>query len=309
VESSEESDVELDMEGVMENPDVDEPHEMGDVNKKEMTDAEMEQFDEARGNAMATFSEGEWEKAVDMFTEAIKLNPNSAAMFAKRGACYLKLRKPRACVRDCTRAIELNPDNAAAYKYRGRSHRLLGNFKQAAKDLRTTCKIDFDEQADEWLREVTPNAKKIEEHERKMERKQAEKELKEKQERIKKAREAREAAAKAAEQENDDDEGMPGGLGGLGGILNDPELMAAMSDPEVAKAFQDITSNPANIMKYQGNPKVMALLTKMASKMGGGMGGMPGMGGMGGFPDMSTSSQEDATGSNAKPPSSTDDLD
>ena len=57
MESSEESDVELDMEGVMENPDVDEPHEMGDVNKKEMTDAEMEQFDEARGNAMATFSE------------------------------------------------------------------------------------------------------------------------------------------------------------------------------------------------------------------------------------------------------------
>ena len=27
----------------------------------------------------------------------------------------------------------------------------------AAKDLRLACKIDFDEQADEWLREVTPN--------------------------------------------------------------------------------------------------------------------------------------------------------
>ena len=57
MESSEESDVELDMEGVMDNPDVDEPHEMGDINKKEMTDAEMEQFDEARSNAMGTFSE------------------------------------------------------------------------------------------------------------------------------------------------------------------------------------------------------------------------------------------------------------
>jgi Flp pilus assembly protein TadD len=44
------------------------------------------------------------------------------------------------------RAIELNPDNASAYKYRGRSNRLLGNFKEAASDLRTTCKIDFDEQ-------------------------------------------------------------------------------------------------------------------------------------------------------------------
>merc|ERR1719339_805665 len=269
--SSDESDLELDMEGVLEDPDSDEEHEMGDVNKKEMTDEEMEKFDEVRSNAMGTYSEGEWGKAIEMFTDAIKLNPNSAAMFAKRGACFLKLKKPKACIRDCTRAIELNPDNASAYKFRGRSNRLLGNFSLAAKDLRTACKIDFDEQADEWLREVTPNAKKIDEHERKKERKSAEKEQKEKQERIRKAREAREAAAKKAAEEEDDDEGMPGGgmggMGGLGGLLNDPDLLAAMSDPEVAKAFQDITSNPANIMKYQGNPKVMALLTKMAGKM------------------------------------------
>ena len=38
--------------------------------------------------------------------------------------------------------------------------RLLGNFLDAAKDLRLACKIDFDEQADEWLREVTPNVSK-----------------------------------------------------------------------------------------------------------------------------------------------------
>ena len=58
-----------------------------------------------------------------MFTEAIKLNPNSAVMFAKRGACFIKTKRPNACVRDCTRAIELNPDNAGAYKFRGRAHR------------------------------------------------------------------------------------------------------------------------------------------------------------------------------------------
>ena len=55
---------------------------------------------------------------------------------------------------DCTRAIQLNPDNAAAYKWRGRAQRLLGNFAEAAKDLSTACKIDFDEQADEWLKQV-----------------------------------------------------------------------------------------------------------------------------------------------------------
>jgi len=78
-------------------------------------------------------------------------------LYAKRGQCFLKLNKPNACIRDCSRALQINPDNAAAYKFRGRAHRLLGHWEEAAQDLRNACKIDFDEQADEWLREVTPN--------------------------------------------------------------------------------------------------------------------------------------------------------
>lgn len=81
----------------------------------------------------------------------------SALLYAKRGQCYLLSSKPVACIRDCTRAVEINPDCAPAYKFRGRAHRLLGHWEEAAKDLRNACKIDFDEQADEWLREVTPN--------------------------------------------------------------------------------------------------------------------------------------------------------
>jgi len=332
VEESDESDVELDMEGVIADPDpVDASHAMGDSSKKEMSDEEMEKFDEKRGEAMSTFSEGEWEKAIGLFTEAIELNPNSAAMFAKRGACFLKVQKPNACVRDCSRAIELNPDNAVAYKFRGRAHRLVGNFTLAAKDLSTTCKIDFDEQADEWLKEVQPNAKKLAEHNRKKERKVAEKDLAEKKERIRKAKEAREAAAKEARENPQEDMGDMGGMGGLGGLFNDPEMMAAFADPEVAAAFKDISTNPANIMKYQNNPKVMALVNKMASKFGGGGGmggGMPGgMGGLGGMAGMAGmmggmfggggggggASAADSTPppppAGGKPPTSTDDLD
>jgi suppressor of tumorigenicity protein 13 len=36
----------------------------------------------------------------------------------------------------------------------------LGNFSEAAKDLRLACKIDFDDVADEWLKEVTPNVRR-----------------------------------------------------------------------------------------------------------------------------------------------------
>jgi len=314
---SEESDVELDMSGVVE-PDKDELKSMGD-SSKELQEEDFDKFDEKRSEAMGAFSEGEWEKAIELFTEAIDINATSAMPFVKRAQCFLKLSKPNACIADCSRAIEINPDNAAAHKYRGRAHRLLGNFLDAAKDLRLACKIDFDDQADEWLREVTPNAKKIEEHERKKQRKREEKEIEEKKERIRKAKEAREKAAQENEAfpggEPDLGGDLPGGgMGGLGGLFSDPEMMEALNDPEVAAAFSDITSNPANIMKYQSNPKVMKLLTKMASKMGGGggMGGFPGMfggmgGGMGGGMDPPPPPPPASSG--GKPPSATDDLD
>jgi len=243
---------------------------------------------------------------------------------------------------NCDRAVKLNPDSAAAYKFRGRAHRLLGHFVEAAKDLRLACKIDFDEVADEWLKEVTPNAKKIAEHERNKQRRKEEKEIKEKKERIQKAREAREKAAEEAKK-NPPEGGMPGGmddLGGLGGLFQDPELLAAFQDPEVAAAFQDISTNPANMAKYQNNPKVMQLINKMMGKFGGGgapggmpgmpgmgggmpgmgggmpgMGGIPGMGGMGGmpggFPGGASEPPPTAGGTKSAqpPPSSTDDLD
>ena len=104
-------------------PDNGDPQSMGDPDKVEHSDEEMDKFNEKRGEAMAAFSEGEWQKSIDLFTEAIEINATSAMPFVKRGACYLKTKRPNACIRDCDRAIEINPDNAAAHKFRGRAHR------------------------------------------------------------------------------------------------------------------------------------------------------------------------------------------
>jgi suppressor of tumorigenicity protein 13 len=162
-EEEPESDVELDMTGVIE-PDTDEPQVMGDCESDEpaeLTEEQMDEFNEKRSEAMAALSEADWPKAVDLFTEAIKINSSSAAVYAKRGTCYLKMNRPNACIRDCDRAVKLNPDSAPAHKFRGRAHRLLGHFVEAARDLRLACKLDFDEVADEWLKEVTPNVSVI----------------------------------------------------------------------------------------------------------------------------------------------------
>uniref|UniRef100_A0A2R9BE10 Hsp70-interacting protein N-terminal domain-containing protein n=1 Tax=Pan paniscus TaxID=9597 RepID=A0A2R9BE10_PANPA len=104
--SSEESDLEIDKEGVIE-PDTDAPQEMGDENA-EITEEMMDQ------------------KAIDLFTDAIKLNPRLAILYAKRASVFVKLQKPNAAIRDCDRAIEINPDSAQPHKcghaWNGRGH-------------------------------------------------------------------------------------------------------------------------------------------------------------------------------------------
>lgn len=147
----------------------------------EVSEESVDLANEKKREGISLYAEGNYEKAVETFTEAIKLHPGKnydltnlitifgnifiylliisgmALLYAKRGQCFLQLNKPNACIRDCTKALKINPDNAAAYKFRGRAHRLLGHWLEAVKDLRSACKIDFDEQADEWLKEVTPN--------------------------------------------------------------------------------------------------------------------------------------------------------
>ncbi|KAF0032434.1 hypothetical protein F2P81_014724 [Scophthalmus maximus] len=274
---SEESEIEIDDEGVIE-PDTDEPQEMGDFENAEVTEEMMDQANEKKMEAIDALGEGNLQKALDLFTAAIKLNPCLAILYAKRASVFIKMQKPNAAIRDCNRAININPDSAQPYKWRGKAHRLLGHWEEAAKDLATACKLDYDEDASAMLKDVQPKANKIMEHRRKYERKREEREVKEKQERIKKAREEHARAQRDEEGRQfgggffPGPAGFPGGappgMPGLSELLTDPELLNAMKDPEVMAAFQDVAQNPANISKYQSNPKVMALVTKLSAKFG-----------------------------------------
>ncbi|TKC37287.1 hypothetical protein EI555_002592 [Monodon monoceros] len=112
--SSEESDLEIDNEGVLE-PGTDAPQEMGDENV-EITEEMMDQANDDQA-AIDALNVGELQKAIDLFTDAIKLNPCLAILYAKRASVFIKLQKPNAAIRDCDRAIEINPDSAQPYKW------------------------------------------------------------------------------------------------------------------------------------------------------------------------------------------------
>ncbi|KAB0380118.1 hypothetical protein FD755_007902 [Muntiacus reevesi] len=232
--SNEESDLETDNAGVIE-PDTDAPQKMGDENV-EITEEMMDQANDKKKK-----------KAINMFTDAIKLNPRLAVLYAKRASVFIKLQKPNAATRGCD------------------THRLLGYWEEAAHDPALACKLDYDEDASAMLKEVQPR-------------------IKERIERVKKAWEEHERAQREEEarRKSGSQFGFPGGMPGMGGgmpgmpgmaglneIVSDPEVLVAMQDSEVMVAFQDVAQNLANMSKYQSNPKFMNLISKLSAKFGG----------------------------------------
>jgi suppressor of tumorigenicity protein 13 len=128
---------------------------MGDPNT-EVSEEAMEEAQELRNEAMSAAAEGELQKAIDSYTQAIIKNPTSALLYSKRASMYIRIKKPNAAIRDCDKAVSINPDSAQGYKYRGIAHRLLGHWQEAAKDLRMACKLDYDDDANMVLKEIEP---------------------------------------------------------------------------------------------------------------------------------------------------------
>lgn len=46
-------------------------------------------------------------------------------------------------------------------------------------------------------------------------------------------------------------------------VMADPSLASGFSNPKVQSAIFDISQNPMNISKYQGDPEVMKVLEKV----------------------------------------------
>ncbi|CDS41246.1 mitochondrial import receptor subunit tom34 [Echinococcus multilocularis] len=265
---SEESELEFDTSGVIEE-ESDEPQPMGD-DTAEVTEEMIGKAEEKRFEAQTKFSDGDFEGAVALFTESISENPHVAVSFAKRAACYFKLKKPASAIRDCNKAISLNPDSAAAYKWRGLANKALGHWEEAYMDLQTSLKLDYSDDAYEAMKAVEPNYQRIHAHKLKWMRKREEKTFKE----LKKAHVARqkvyeEAKRHKTEADFQTAEEMPSGLqDAFSKILSDPELVAAMQDPELQTAFTQGMTNPGAFKAAASNPKFADLMKKMGQKIG-----------------------------------------
>ncbi|XP_020091199.1 outer envelope protein 64, chloroplastic isoform X2 [Ananas comosus] len=90
----------------------------------------------AKEKGNLAYKEKQWQKAINLYTEAIKLNGKNATYYSNRAAAYLELGSYRQAEADCTSAINLEKKNVKAYLRRGTAREMLGYYKEAVEDFK-----------------------------------------------------------------------------------------------------------------------------------------------------------------------------
>lgn len=105
------------------------------------------EFLKDRGNNF--FRAKNYEAAVDIFSEALSLNPYLPQLFANRAACYLAMGELDKCINDCCRALELYypvvPSNQAprakVFARRGSAYAQGNQLHLAVQDYEAAVKL------------------------------------------------------------------------------------------------------------------------------------------------------------------------
>jgi len=80
-------------------------------------------------------------KAIEYLNNAIKLQPNNAETYTKRGGTYYDLGQYQQAVEDYNKVVILKPDYKDAYNKRGATYLMLGNKELGCPDLKKACSL------------------------------------------------------------------------------------------------------------------------------------------------------------------------
>jgi tetratricopeptide (TPR) repeat protein len=98
----------------------------------------------AYNRGIGRHNEGEYDKAVADFTEAIRLDAQFAEAYSNRGGAYVNTGEYGKAIADSSTAIRLDPTLAAAYSNRGLVYRLKGDQAKADADFAKVKELGYE---------------------------------------------------------------------------------------------------------------------------------------------------------------------
>ncbi len=93
-----------------------------------------------RGNCYAGLEN--YELAIQNYTKAIELNPNESMIYTCRGFAYIGLGQYEQAIQNCDKAIQLNANNDVAYNNRGWGYTKLYKYERAIQDFNKALQIN-----------------------------------------------------------------------------------------------------------------------------------------------------------------------
>lgn len=82
----------------------------------------------------------EYDKAIEMYTKAIELEPKNAVFYANRSLAHLRQESFGSALEDGVSAVKADPSYLKGYYRRAAAHMSLGKFKKALTDFEFVAK-------------------------------------------------------------------------------------------------------------------------------------------------------------------------
>uniref|UniRef100_A0A8D9EDT4 Serine/threonine-protein phosphatase 5 n=1 Tax=Cacopsylla melanoneura TaxID=428564 RepID=A0A8D9EDT4_9HEMI len=99
-----------------------------------------EKAEKLKAEANEHFKNQAYDKAIDLYTAAIEINPNPI-YYANRSFAYFKIESIGYALNDASKAIELDRTYTKAYYRRAAAYMSLGKFKLALRDYEAVYKV------------------------------------------------------------------------------------------------------------------------------------------------------------------------
>ncbi|KAJ3289375.1 hypothetical protein HK104_007507 [Borealophlyctis nickersoniae] len=173
----------------------------------------------AQGNK--AFSSGDFNNAIDYFSQAIGLDPSNHVLYSNRSAAYASLKDYQKALEDAEKTVQLKSDWAKGYSRKGAALYGLGNYEDAAAAYKKGL-------------EYEPNNALLQK--------------------------GLEDAEMAATGGGDDTFGKLFGPDVWTKISSNPKLAPFLAQPDIVQKIQAIQKNPSNINMYMQDPRMMQLV-------------------------------------------------
>jgi len=130
--------------------------QIDEAEMRKKREANIQEASSKKDNGNQCFNKGQYDLAIDYYTQAMELDPDNVIYPANRAMAYLCNKRYLKAAEDCTKAISLDKTYIKAYIRRGVARRNLGHLLLAKQDLEIALKLEpKNTQAQKELTEVT----------------------------------------------------------------------------------------------------------------------------------------------------------